>query len=341
MGTADAFRYIWQYLAPNGTVQARVTSVTAADPWTKAGVMVRAGTGAGAPFYAVFVTAGNGVVVQARTAPGTPAVQQASTGGTAPEYVEITQSGTAFSVSTSPDGSSWTAVPGSSMTVPLGGPVLGGLAVTSHNLTTLASVGFDGVDVTGTVHTTTTAAVDPSTTTTGSSVTYSATVAPTSGTGTPTGTVAFTTGTTTLCSAPLANGAGSCSVSTAPVGADTVVATYGGDTNFSASDGTAVLIVSPPPPPPPPVANGNLAGPVVGMASLPDGNGYWLADAEGAVSPHGNAVSYGSMAGMPLNSPITHIVGTPDGQGTGWWPWTGGRSPSVTPGSSARWAGVR
>jgi hypothetical protein len=58
-----------------------------------------------------------------------------------------------------------------------------------------------------------------------------------------------------------------------------------------------------------------LTGPVVGMASTPSGNGYWLASASGAVSAHGAAAYYGSMAGATLNSPITHIVATSDGLG--------------------------
>ncbi len=62
------------------------------------------------------------------------------------------------------------------------------------------------------------------------------------------------------------------------------------------------------PPGPPPVE-------FEGMASLPKGNGYWLVDSTGAVHPHGAAVSYGSMAGKPLNSPIRHIVATSDGKG--------------------------
>ena len=58
-----------------------------------------------------------------------------------------------------------------------------------------------------------------------------------------------------------------------------------------------------------------LASPVTGMAATPDGNGYWLVDAQGAVSSHGSAVSYGSMSGQHLNAPINHIVSTPDGRG--------------------------
>jgi len=58
-----------------------------------------------------------------------------------------------------------------------------------------------------------------------------------------------------------------------------------------------------------------LASPVTGMASTPTGDGYWLVDADGAVSSHGSAVGYGSMAGQHLNAPINHIVATPDGRG--------------------------
>jgi hypothetical protein len=55
--------------------------------------------------------------------------------------------------------------------------------------------------------------------------------------------------------------------------------------------------------------------PFVGMASVPDGSGYWLADAAGDVYALGSAVNYGSMAGQHLNAPIAHIVSTPDGGG--------------------------
>jgi photosystem II stability/assembly factor-like uncharacterized protein len=63
------------------------------------------------------------------------------------------------------------------------------------------------------------------------------------------------------------------------------------------------------------ISRGSLVAPVVGMAATPDGGGYWLVDSAGGVSPHGDALSYGSMAGQPLNSPIAHIVSTPDGKG--------------------------
>ena len=68
-------------------------------------------------------------------------------------------------------------------------------------------------------------------------------------------------------------------------------------------------------PPAPTVTSGGLVTPVVGIASTPDGHGYWLADAAGGVSAHGSAVAYGSLVGHPLNAPIAHIVSTADGHG--------------------------
>jgi phosphate transport system substrate-binding protein len=65
----------------------------------------------------------------------------------------------------------------------------------------------------------------------------------------------------------------------------------------------------------PPPVNGNLSAPVVGMASLPDGTGYWLTNAAGAISAHGNAGDYGSMAGNHLTAPISGISSTADGRG--------------------------
>ena len=55
--------------------------------------------------------------------------------------------------------------------------------------------------------------------------------------------------------------------------------------------------------------------PVVGVASTPDGRGYWLGMANGAVVSAGDAHLYGSMGGKHLNSPIAGIAATPDGRG--------------------------
>jgi len=58
-----------------------------------------------------------------------------------------------------------------------------------------------------------------------------------------------------------------------------------------------------------------LDAPAVGIASTPDGQGYWLAAADGGVFAFGNAAFYGSMGGQHLAAPIVGIASTPGGQG--------------------------
>jgi hypothetical protein len=146
-GTADSFHYVWQTMAGDGSVSAQVISQTASDPYAKAGVMIRDTSDPGSPYYAVYVTPGNGIVVQSRDAAGDNSIQPASiASGSAPVYLQVTRTGTTFSAAASPDGVNWTPVPGSALTLPnLSGAVLEGLAVTSHNTGQLSTVAFNSV----------------------------------------------------------------------------------------------------------------------------------------------------------------------------------------------------
>ena len=60
--------------------------------------------------------------------------------------------------------------------------------------------------------------------------------------------------------------------------------------------------------------NVQLNHPVVGMARMPSGNGYWLASRDGRVFSFGHAESYGSVSPSPP-SPVVGIVATPTGKG--------------------------
>jgi hypothetical protein len=53
----------------------------------------------------------------------------------------------------------------------------------------------------------------------------------------------------------------------------------------------------------------------VGIASTPDGQGYWLVAKDGGVFAFGTAAFYGSMGGKKLAAPIVGIASTPDGHG--------------------------
>ena len=58
-----------------------------------------------------------------------------------------------------------------------------------------------------------------------------------------------------------------------------------------------------------------LNEPIVGMASTPDGKGYWEVASDGGLFAFGDAAFYGSMGGQPLNKPIVGMTATPTGKG--------------------------
>jgi hypothetical protein len=90
--------------------------------------------------------------------------------------------------------------------------------------------------------TTTTLAASGTTITYGTAVTFTATVAPSSGTGTPTGTVEFDDGVPPLGKATVSSGSAVMSTTSLPVGANSVTAIYSGDSNFSTSTSTPVVV---------------------------------------------------------------------------------------------------
>jgi hypothetical protein len=64
-------------------------------------------------------------------------------------------------------------------------------------------------------------------------------------------------------------------------------------------------------------AASRLASPVAGMASTPDGRGYWLVGADGGVFGFGDAGFYGSEGGAGIVTPFVGIA--PTGDGRGYW----------------------
>jgi hypothetical protein len=47
---------------------------------------------------------------------------------------------------------------------------------------------------------------------------------------------------------------------------------------------------------------------VTGIASSPDGHGYWLVAGDGGVFAFGDAGFFGSQAGKPLNQPVVGMA---------------------------------
>jgi endo-1,4-beta-xylanase len=144
--TADTFRFVYLTVTNNCTVIARVVSVPNSSSWAKAGVMIRDSLNSGAANAFIAVTPGNGVTFQYRSTDG-GGCNNSTTSGSAPYWVKLVCSGTNFTGYCSPNGTSWTQV-GSTTTTNFSTAYIG-LAVTSHNSSSLCAATFDNVSAPG------------------------------------------------------------------------------------------------------------------------------------------------------------------------------------------------
>ncbi|MEM9034330.1 MAG: hypothetical protein AAGD18_07035 [Actinomycetota bacterium] len=63
------------------------------------------------------------------------------------------------------------------------------------------------------------------------------------------------------------------------------------------------------------VLDAAASGGVVGGASTPDGDGYWIAYGDGTVQAVGDADWFGDASDLPLNGPVQGMASTPSGEG--------------------------
>ena len=142
-GTADQFHFAYRTLTGNGEIVARIASLQDVTR-AKAGVMIREGLTAASRHAFAAVTPG-GVAFQRRLATGASSWSTGRT-GTVPHWVRLVRSGSMFSAYRSTTGTSWTLI--GSETIPMAATVYVGLAVTSRNVSALATATFTGATVT-------------------------------------------------------------------------------------------------------------------------------------------------------------------------------------------------
>jgi len=147
----DQFYFVRQPLAGNGSITVRVTSLTGRGrgtdngqpvgaifvPWSKAGIIIKDGTGKGSAYAAMMVTGGNGVRMQwnyTGDASGLPGAVSAAS----PRWLRLTRDGDTITGYDSADGTHWTQV-GSVALAGLPSAVQAGLFATSPQHSTYSS----------------------------------------------------------------------------------------------------------------------------------------------------------------------------------------------------------
>jgi regulation of enolase protein 1 (concanavalin A-like superfamily) len=147
----DEFRFAYKTLSGNGSITAKVDSLTRSDAWSKAGVMIRESLEAGSKHASVVVTPDNNCSQQYRNATGgaSASTDWSGTAVKAPYWVRVTRTGSMFKTETSPDGKTWKAQ-GADQNITMVSNVYIGLAVTSHNGSAYSTAEFSNVTSTGT-----------------------------------------------------------------------------------------------------------------------------------------------------------------------------------------------
>jgi Pro-kumamolisin, activation domain/IPT/TIG domain len=171
-GSVDAFHFLSQPLSGDGSIVARLLSVSGATGNGSAGVMIRdtldpASDNAKTADWPTF----GGIFFDVRATSGGSSTEPGSFPIALPYWIKLTRAGSTFSSFVSMDGVNWVQI-GSSQTITMGQNVNVGLAVTSGSTASTATATFDNVSVnSASAPTPVIASVSATTGTTGSQVT--------------------------------------------------------------------------------------------------------------------------------------------------------------------------
>jgi regulation of enolase protein 1 (concanavalin A-like superfamily) len=146
---SDQFRFAYKSLSGNGSITAKVDSLTRSDAWSKAGVMIRESLDAGSKHAMVVLTPDNGASFQYRNATSGASANLDAAGLQTPYWVRLTRTGNSFKAERSADGKTWTQI-GTDQSITMTSNVFIGLCVTSHNPAAYSTAEFSNVTSTGT-----------------------------------------------------------------------------------------------------------------------------------------------------------------------------------------------
>jgi len=146
-GTTDAFQFPHRTFGSAGSITVRVDSLQDTNAFAKAGVMIRASLDPSAAMAILDIKPDGGVEFMTRAVSGDSVHFIAGASAGFPLWLRLAWDGGNVSGSISTDPVNWTLVGTGSITLP-SNPV-GGLAVTSHDNSRLATAHFDSVSTGG------------------------------------------------------------------------------------------------------------------------------------------------------------------------------------------------
>jgi regulation of enolase protein 1 (concanavalin A-like superfamily) len=189
--TGDEFRYAWRPLSGDGALIARLTFQVPADPWAKAGIMLRDNLSSGGRHATLAWTPGNSLNFLWRSTFGAgsfntnfPVARRITGKEKAPIWLKLTRSGSTIAAAYSFNGadpSAWVNVDSEAISG-LPAAAFIGLAVTSHNASALSSAIFDSVTLDYAPTVALTSPANGASVTAGSPVTLAATASSTTAT---------------------------------------------------------------------------------------------------------------------------------------------------------------
>ena len=143
-GTADSFMFVFQVKNTDpSTLTARVVSESNTSPYAKAGLMLRNGTNASAAFVLIDMKPNGEIEVLQRAADGDPVSYLGGITTGFGTFLRLQRTGATIVVSYSADGSAWTPVVTTTVSMPASASI--GLAVTSHDVDQLNTATFDSI----------------------------------------------------------------------------------------------------------------------------------------------------------------------------------------------------
>ena len=146
-GASDQFRFAYQQMSGDGSIIALVRGLSAADAWSKAGVMIRESLSANSRHAFMMVSGTQGAGFQRRTSTGGATVHTSAPATGMPFWVRLQRNGSTITGFYSWDGINWATV--GSDTISMGSTVYVGFALTSHSAVAYSTGYFTNASISG------------------------------------------------------------------------------------------------------------------------------------------------------------------------------------------------